>query len=78
MVIKKLWSYLKSAPSICLFAKFRRKTKMLKFGTKNALFGDFGLELQKNYCLILNQHPQISQKRVFNSFSEFWYRVRFF
>ena len=63
---------------ICLIAKFCRKTKMPKFGTKNALFGYFWARILKNYCHIWNQHPQMCQKWVFNSNSEFWYRVRFF
>ena len=31
---------------------------MPKFGIKNVL-GIFGIELQKNYCHILDRHPQI-------------------
>ena len=65
-------------PQICLTAKFCEKTKIPKFETKNALFGYFWARILKNYCHILNQHPQISRKWVFNSYSKFWYRVRFF
>ena len=56
-------------PWICLIAKFRGKTKMPKFRTKNDLFGYFwpkmpylgifGVEFQKWYCHIWNQHLQI-------------------
>ena len=63
---------------ICLIAKLRRKTKMPKFGPKNALFGYLWARISKNYCHIWNQHPQICRKWVFNSYSKFWYRVRFF
>ena len=63
---------------ICLIAHFGEETKMSQFGTKNALFGYFWARILKNYCHIWNQHPQICQKWVFNSYSEFTYRVRFF
>ena len=43
------------------FAKFLEKTKMPKFGIKNALFGYFSARILKNYCYIWNQHPQICQ-----------------
>ena len=33
---------------------------MLKFGTKNVLFGCFWARIQKQNCYILNQHSQIS------------------
>ena len=36
----------------------RKKTKMSKFGTKNALFGVFWAGIWKQYCHIWNQHPQ--------------------
>ena len=54
-----LLSYLKSAPRICLIAKFRIKTKMPKFRTKNALFVYFWTVIWKNYCHIWNQHLRI-------------------
>ena len=41
LVFKKLLLYLKSAPSNLPNCKFCQKTKMFKFGTKNALFGYF-------------------------------------
>ena len=47
-------------PQICLFAKFHGKTKMPKFGTKNAWFGYFWTGIWKQFCHIWNQHPQIS------------------
>ena len=46
-------------PQICLFAKFHEKTKMPKFGTKNAWFMYFWAGIWKQYCHIWNQHPQI-------------------
>ena len=46
-------------PQICLFAKFHGKTKMPRFGTKNAWFGYFGAGIWKQYCHIWNQHPRI-------------------
>ena len=45
--------------------------KMPKFGTKSALFGYFWARILKNYCHIWDQHPQICQKWVFNSYSKF-------
>ena len=49
---------------------------MYQFGPK--LFGYFWARIFKSYCHIWNQHPQICQKWAFNSYSKFWYRVRFF
>ena len=53
---EKLMSYLKSAPSNlshCKFdAKVRKKIKLPKFGTKNALFGYFWARILKSYCHI--------------------------
>ena len=49
-------------PHIYLFPKFRQKTKMPKFGTKNALFGCFWAKILKRYRHISNAHPQIYQK----------------
>ena len=65
-------------PRICRIAKFCERTKMLKFGTKNALFGYSWARILKSYCHSWNQHPQICQKWVFNSYSEFWCRVHLF
>ena len=65
-------------PQICLTAKFSRKTRMPKFGTKNVLTGYSWARILKSYCHIWNQHLQICQKWVLNSYSEFWYWVRFF
>ena len=90
IILKKLLSYLKSAPlnqnfgpkmpylgifgqgfeknyfhicnqhpQIYLIAKFRGKTKMPKFGTKNALFACFWVVILKQYCHISNQHVRI-------------------
>ena len=47
-------------PRIRLIAKFWEKTKMPKFGTKNALFGYFWVGIWKQYCHIGNQHIPIS------------------
>ena len=33
--------------------------RMPKFGTNRVLFGYFWARILKNYCHILNQHPQI-------------------
>ena len=63
---------------ICLIAKFCEKLKMPKFGTKNVLFGHFWARSFNNYCHIWNLHPRIRQTFVFDSYNEFWYRVRFF
>ena len=49
---------------IFLIAKFCQKTKIPKFGTKNALLEYFWARILKNYCHIWNQHPQICQKWV--------------
>ena len=37
----------------------KKKTKMPKFGTKNASFGYFWGGIWKQYCHIWNQHPRI-------------------
>ena len=38
-------------PSICLIAKFCAKISILKFGTKNALFGCFGQQFRKTIAI---------------------------
>ena len=53
---KNILSYLKSAPSNLSKCKILWKTKMPKFGTKNALFGYFYARVLENYCHIWNQH----------------------
>ena len=64
---------------MCLMTIFRAKMKMSKIGSKNALFGYFRAEMfLKNYDHIWSQHLEICQKRAFNSYSEFWYSVRYF
>ena len=50
--LKTILPYLKSSPGICLTAKFGEKTKMRKFGTKNAFFGYFWTKNSKNFCHI--------------------------
>ena len=78
-IFKKLLSYLKSAPSnLSNWKVLQKNPKMSKFGTKNALFWYFWARIWKSYCHIWNQHSRISQKWVFNSYSEFWYKVRCF
>ena len=54
---KKLLSYLKSVTNPV--RKFCEKTKLHKFGTKNALFGYFCTGVLKSYCHIWDEHPQI-------------------
>ena len=46
-------------PQVCQIAKFREKTKLPKFVTKNALFGYFWGRILKNYYHIWNQHPEV-------------------
>ena len=46
-------------PEICLIAKFCKKPKMPKFGSKNALFGYFWTRIWKHYCHIWNVHTRI-------------------
>ena len=54
---KKLFSYLKSDPWICLIAKFCIETKMPKFGTKNALFGHSWAWISKKLLSYLKSAP---------------------
>ena len=65
-------------PPIFLIAKFIQNIKMSRFGTKNTLFGIFWARTFKNYCHIWNQHPRICDIRVFDPYSELWYRAFFF
>ena len=58
-IFKKLLPDLKSVPSSLSNKKFGEKTKMPKFGTKNAWFGYIGAGRWKWYCCIWNQHPRI-------------------
>ena len=46
-------------PQICPFAKFHGRTKMPKFGTKNAWFWYFWPGVWKEYCHIWNQNLRI-------------------
>ena len=57
--LKKLLPYLKSTPSNLSDCKFREKTKMSQFGTKNASLGYFWAGIWKKYCHIWNQHPRL-------------------
>ena len=47
------------SPQFSLTAKFNAKTKIQKFGTKNALFCLLWAAILKNHCHIWNQRPQI-------------------
>ena len=47
-----------------------QKTKILKFGTKNALFACFLGRILKYYCHIWNQHPQICPTAKFGAKSK--------
>ena len=46
-------------PQICLIVKFWGKTRIPKFGTKNAWFRYFWAAIWKQYCDMWNQHPRI-------------------
>ena len=59
-ILKKLLSYLKSAPTKCLFAKFHEKWKYLNLGQKWNDLCIFGLGLWKNIVIFEIQHPRIS------------------
>ena len=61
---KTIFIFGKLSPSNLSKCKIlRKKTKMPKFGTENALFGGFfGQNFRKINCRISNQQPQICQK----------------
>ena len=46
-ILKNYCHICNQSPPIVLFATFRRKTRILQFGTKNALLGWFGQEFWK-------------------------------
>ena len=46
-------------PRVCQIPKFRKKTKMHKFRTKNALFRYLCTRNLENYCHVWNQHLRI-------------------
>ena len=50
--LKTIMSYMKPAPSNFSNCKVLLKTKMPKFGPKNALFGYFWDKIIKGYCHI--------------------------
>ena len=52
-------AHLKSTPSNLSGCKVWCKKKILKFGTKNALFGYFWAGIWKYYCHVSNQCPRI-------------------
>ena len=59
-MFQKLLSYLKSGASNFRNSKgLQKKLKFLKLGQKIRYLGIFGVEFEKNYCLIWNQHPEI-------------------
>ena len=58
--------------------KFCERVKVLKFGSKKCLIMIFLDYNFKNYSDIWRHHPQIFQTWAFNSYSVFWYKVRFF
>ena len=59
-----IWKYYchvsNQRPQICLVAMLSAKVKILKFRTKNALFGYFWAGILKIYCHIWNQHLRTS------------------
>ena len=57
--LKMLLSYLKSVPSNLSDFKFSSKIKILKFETKNALFGYFWTWISKQYFHIWNHQTRI-------------------
>ena len=70
--VEKVLSYFQH-PRICQNAKFLAKLKILNFGSKNVWF-----RCLKNYCHIWNQQPLICHLGVFDQYSGFCHRVRFF
>ena len=70
-ILKKLLSYLQSAPSNLSNCKISWKNKNAQisdqecliwvFLTKNALFGYSRARILRNYCHIWNQHPKMCQ-----------------
>ena len=50
--LKKMLSYVKPAPRICLVAKFGAKINILKFETKLSDLGFFELKLKKKTIVI--------------------------
>ena len=74
----KLLSCLKSVPWKLFHSKIPWTNKNAWTGAEDILFEYFWAGISKQYCHILNQHPRLFQKRVLNSFSEFWYRVCFY
>ena len=77
---KKILWYWKSAPLKFVYSQnfAKKKQKCLNLGPKMSYLGIIGLENLRNYCHVWSKHSRICQKWVFNSYSEFWYRVHFF
>ena len=63
--MKRISSYLKSTPSNLSNCKILVKTKMSKFGTKNALFGYFWLEFEKNIVIFEISSPEFVKLQNF-------------
>ena len=67
----RIWKYYchnwNHCPRICLIVTFCERIKYLNLGPKVSYLGIFGLEFYKTIVILL-----------FNSYSEFRYRVRFF
>ena len=56
-ILKNLLSYLRSAPSICVNAKFREKMKMPKFGYKTSLLRYIWARIFKKLLSYLKSAP---------------------
>ena len=63
---RKLLLYLKQ-PRILQNAKLHAKSKILKFGTKYALFGYFWAEILKKHCDIWSQRPRMCLLAMFRA-----------
>ena len=62
-----LFSYWNSAPQICLIAKLcKKKTRIPKFGTKNAFFGYFWARILKKAIVIfeINTHKFVKNESL--------------
>ena len=68
--MKKILSYLKSAPSNLSKCKFRQKTKISKFETKNVWFGYFWTGNLENYCQIWKPDLRICLIAKFGAYTK--------
>ena len=64
-------------PQICLTAKFCEKQKYLNSGPKIPYLDIFGLKVWNALVIFEISTLKFIQKRVFNSYSEFWNRSAF-